>query len=150
MSLLSGRAHVWISAPAIGPYLPLRSSPICAGMALYEYRANRRIRSDFHQRLDLQGLDMAGHSMSLWLRLRSDICSMAPPTTCSCPISTRRFCCLLGWHGPPTDPQPLRSCYGRGVLITPDDLMQKVERVAWKSCREGFYRVIVPFVAQRG
>jgi len=147
MSLLSG-GRTMDFGPAIAYAAAVFA--ICAGMALYEYRANRRIRSDFIK-LDLQGWIMAGAiALSLLVAFAIGYMLDGSAYTWLLPYIDPAVLLLVGLALAPLPIRTLRSAMAEVLLITPDDLMQKVERVADEIVSEEGFTGHRAFVARVG
>ncbi|MBI6630837.1 cation transporter [Pontibaca sp. S1109L] len=147
MSLLSGGRTIEFG-PAIAYAVAVFA--ICAGMGWYEHRANRRIGSDFIK-MDVQGWIMAG-GITLSLLIAFAIGYMLDGSDYSwlLPYIDPAVLLLVGLVLVPVPIRTLRRAVAEVLLITPDDLLQKVERVADEIMSEEGFRGHRAYAARVG
>ncbi|WP_116599970.1 cation diffusion facilitator family transporter [Primorskyibacter marinus] len=109
---------------------------VCAGMGWYEHRANSRIGSDFIK-MDVQGWIMAGGiTLSLLIAFSIGYMLDGSAYTWLLPYIDPAVLLLVGLLLVPIPIRILWRAVGEVLLITPDDLLQKVERVADEFMKE--------------
>lgn len=109
---------------------------ICAGMGWHEHRANRRIGSDFIK-MDVQGWGMAGGvALALLIAFVIGHTLDGSVYTWLLPYIDPVVLLLVGLALLPLPIRILRSAVSEMLLITPEDLLQEVERLADEVVKE--------------